>query len=124
MYDKPTICVGYNGLNTMIVLSNDPVFNHACHFQVGNPTATVIALCALRDVSIELESSQLAILELSGIGILLNILKTDHWPCVVRFFSLNFTYIFTKCNPVGPLLRVFRYLLLYISTLRFGWFLL
>ena len=55
-------------------------------FQVGNPTATVIALCALRDVSIEQESSQLAILELGGIGILLNILKTDHWPCVVRFF--------------------------------------
>lgn len=61
---------------------NDCVF----FFQLGNPTATVIALCALRDVSIEQESSQLAILELGGIGILLNILKTDHWPCVVRFF--------------------------------------
>ena len=57
-----------------------------CSFQVGNPSATVIALCALRDVSIEQESNQLAILELGGIGILLNILKTDNWPCVVRFF--------------------------------------
>ena len=87
-----------------------------CSSQVGNPTATVIALCALRDVSIEQESSQMAILELGGIGILLNILKTDNWPCVVRFFYLNVRYIFTKRNPVGPLSRVF------VLTLRFGWF--
>ena len=77
-----------------------------CSSQVGNPTATVIALCALRDVSIEQESSQMAILELGGIGILLNILKTDNWPCVVRFFYLNVPYIFTKRNPVGPQSRV------------------
>ena len=72
-------------------LSTDPVFNNLCYFQVGNPTATVIALCALHDVSIEQESSQLAILELGGIGILLNILKTDNWPCVVSFFFLIFS---------------------------------
>ena len=64
--------------------------------QVGNPTATVIALCALRDVSIEQESSQLAILELGGIGILLNILKTDQWPCVVSGF------FFSATLPYGP----------------------
>ena len=44
----------------------------------------MIALCALRDVSLEQESNQLAIMELGGISILLNILKTDHWRCVVR----------------------------------------
>lgn len=54
-----------------------------CHFKLGNPTATVIALCALRDLSLEQESSQLAILDLGGITILLNILKTDFWRCVV-----------------------------------------
>ena len=56
-----------------------------CHFKLGNPTATVIALCALRDLSLEQESSQLAILDLGGITILLNILKTDYWRCVVWF---------------------------------------
>lgn len=67
--------------------------------KVGNPTATVIALCALRDVSIEQESSQLAILELGGIGILLNILKTDHWPCVVG--SLKILRVITNTKRIN-----------------------
>lgn len=79
--------------------------NHAelmsVFFQVGNPTATVITLCALRDVSIEQESSQLAILELGGIAILLNILKTDHWSCVVRFlFHSGTTLTVTSLLPL------------------------
>lgn len=53
------------------------------YLKYGNPTATVIALCALRDVNLEVESSQLAILEMGGVGLLLNILRTDHWRCVV-----------------------------------------
>ncbi|KAL9958999.1 hypothetical protein ACROYT_G036080 [Oculina patagonica] len=67
--------------------------------KVGNPTATVIALCALRDVSLEQESSQLAILELGGINILLNILKTDHWPCVVG--SLKILRVITNTKRIN-----------------------
>lgn len=53
------------------------------YLKYGNPTATVIALCALRDVGLEIESSQLAILEMGGVTLLLNILRTEHWRCVV-----------------------------------------
>ncbi|KAJ7380424.1 Armadillo repeat-containing protein 4 [Desmophyllum pertusum] len=67
--------------------------------KLGNPTATVIALCALRDVSIEQESSQLAILELGGINILLNILKTDHWACVVG--SLKILRVITNTKRIS-----------------------
>lgn len=66
------------------------------YLKYGNPTATVIALCALRDVSLEQEASQLAILEMGGISILLNILKTDHWRCVVGSLQILRVITHTK----------------------------
>ena len=76
------------------------------YLQVGNPTATVIALCALRDVNIEQESSQLAILELGGINVLLNILKTDHWACVVRQTSRTYYLLYKKKTREKKQIRV------------------
>lgn len=67
--------------------------------KLGNPTATVIALCALRDLSLEQESSQLAILDLGGITILLNILKTDYWRCVVG--SLKILRVITNTKRIN-----------------------
>lgn len=67
--------------------------------KVGNPTATVIVLCALRDVGLEQESNQLAILEMGGISILLNILKTDHWRCVIG--SLKILRVITNTKRIN-----------------------
>jgi hypothetical protein len=51
--------------------------------QVGNPTVTVIALCALQDFNLEQEITQVSLLDLGAVSILLNLLKTDHRPCMV-----------------------------------------
>lgn len=69
------------------------------YLKYGNPTATVIALCALRDVGLEIESSQLAILEMGGVTLLLNILRTEHWRCVVG--SLEVLRIITNTKRIN-----------------------
>lgn len=52
--------------------------------QAGNQTATVIALCALRDHQIDQEVCQLALRDVGGLEVLLNILETNDVRCKVR----------------------------------------
>jgi hypothetical protein len=43
----------------------------------GNPTATVIALSSIRDFNLSLEISQLAIRDVGGLEVMVNLLETD-----------------------------------------------
>ncbi|XP_072364498.1 outer dynein arm-docking complex subunit 2 isoform X2 [Scyliorhinus torazame] len=49
----------------------------------GNQTATVIALCSMRDFNLTNETSQLAIREVGGLEVLINLLDTDETKCKV-----------------------------------------
>ncbi|XP_069504209.1 outer dynein arm-docking complex subunit 2 [Ambystoma mexicanum] len=49
----------------------------------GNPTATVIALCSMRDFNLSQETSQLAIRDVGGLEVLINLLDTDDLKCKI-----------------------------------------
>lgn len=49
----------------------------------GNPTATVIALSSIRDFNLSLEICQLAIRDVGGLEVLVNLLETDDIDCKV-----------------------------------------
>lgn len=49
----------------------------------GNPTATVIALCSMRDFNLALETCQLAIRDVGGLEVLINLLDTDDIKCMI-----------------------------------------
>ncbi|XP_031549990.1 armadillo repeat-containing protein 4-like [Actinia tenebrosa] len=55
--------------------------------KIGNPTATVLCLCALKDFNLSLEMSQMAIREVNGLRVLINILRTENQRCKIG--SLN-----------------------------------
>ncbi len=69
------------------------------YLRVGNQTATIIAICALRDFDLKNESNQLAIRDVGGLEILVNLLDTDDHRCirgalqVLKVISENGTYI-------------------------------
>lgn len=50
----------------------------------GNPTATVIALSSIRDFNLSLEICQLAIRDVGGLEVLVNLLETDDIDCKVH----------------------------------------
>ena len=52
-------------------------------FQSGNQTATIIALCAMRDFNLQQETCQLAIRDVGGLEVLINLLETDEIKCKV-----------------------------------------
>ena len=52
-------------------------------FQGGNQTATVIALCAMMDFNLGQETCQLAIRDVGGLEVLINLLETDEIKCKV-----------------------------------------
>lgn len=52
-------------------------------FQNGNQVATVITLCALTDFNLTQEMTQMAIRDVNGLTVLVNILRTDHENCQV-----------------------------------------
>lgn len=54
----------------------------------GNPTATVIALSSIRDFNLSMEICQLAIRDVGGLEVLVNLLETDDIDCKVRKSSL------------------------------------
>ena len=54
-------------------------------FQIGNPTATVIALISMRDFNLQQETCQLAIRDVGGLEILINLLDTSDLRCKVGF---------------------------------------
>ncbi|XP_037078270.1 armadillo repeat-containing protein 4-like isoform X2 [Pollicipes pollicipes] len=53
------------------------------YLKAGNQTATVIALCALRDHQIDQEVCQLALRDVGGLEVLLNILETNDVRCKI-----------------------------------------
>ena len=52
--------------------------------QSGNQTATIIALCAMRDFNLQQETCQLAIRDVGGLEVLINLLETDEIKCKVN----------------------------------------
>ncbi|XP_040290276.1 outer dynein arm-docking complex subunit 2 [Bufo bufo] len=49
----------------------------------GNQTATVIALCSMRDVNLAQETCQLAIRDVGGLEVLINLLDTEEIKCKI-----------------------------------------
>ena len=49
----------------------------------GNQTATIIALCSMRDFNLGQETCQLAIRDVGGLEVLINLLDTDENKCKV-----------------------------------------
>lgn len=49
----------------------------------GNQTATIIALCSMRDFNLSQETSQLAIRDVGGLEVLINLLETDEPKCKI-----------------------------------------
>lgn len=49
----------------------------------GNQTATIIALCSMRDFNLEMETCQLAIRDVGGLEVLINLLDTDENKCKI-----------------------------------------
>jgi hypothetical protein len=53
------------------------------YLRCGNPTATIIAICALRDFDLNNDVNQLAIRDIGGLETLVNLLDTDNPKCKV-----------------------------------------
>ncbi|CAF1294496.1 unnamed protein product [Adineta ricciae] len=49
----------------------------------GNPTATVIALSSIRDFNLSVETCQIAIRDVGGLEVLVNLLETDDLECKI-----------------------------------------
>nr|XP_009677915.1 PREDICTED: armadillo repeat-containing protein 4 isoform X4 [Struthio camelus australis] len=49
----------------------------------GNPTATVIALCSMKDFNLAQETCQLAIRDVGGLEVLINLLDTEEIKCQI-----------------------------------------
>ena len=60
--------------------------------QAGNQTATIIALCCMRDFNLQQETCQLAIRDVGGLEVLINLLDTEEIKCKVRLVSWNFQH--------------------------------
>ncbi|NWW47914.1 ARMC4 protein, partial [Pedionomus torquatus] len=55
----------------------------AKYLKGGNPTATVIALCSMRDFNLAQETCQLAIRDVGCLEVLINILETEEIKCQI-----------------------------------------
>ncbi|XP_070237903.1 outer dynein arm-docking complex subunit 2 isoform X3 [Bos mutus] len=53
----------------------------------GNQTATVIALCSMKDFNLAQETCQLAIRDVGGLEVLINLLETDEVKCKVALLD-------------------------------------
>ncbi|RKO94469.1 armadillo-type protein [Blyttiomyces helicus] len=53
------------------------------YLRCGNQTATIIALCSLRDIGLTIENHQTAILDVGGMDTLVNLLDTDDPKCKI-----------------------------------------
>ena len=63
--------------------------------QGGNQTATIIALCSMRDFNLSQETCQLAIRDVGGLDVLINLLETDEIKCKVGVQSCSVFFIYT-----------------------------
>lgn len=63
----------------------------------GNQTATIIALCAMRDFNLNQETIQLAIRDVGGLEVLINLLDTEDIKCkVTNIVCFCCTLVLTK----------------------------
>uniref|UniRef100_A0A8D2LV74 Armadillo repeat containing 4 n=1 Tax=Varanus komodoensis TaxID=61221 RepID=A0A8D2LV74_VARKO len=53
------------------------------YIKAGNQTATVIALCSMRDFNLSQETCQLAIRDVGGLEVLINLLDTEEIKCKI-----------------------------------------
>jgi len=53
----------------------------------GNQTATIIALCSMRDFNLAQETCQLAIRDVGGLEVLINLLDTEENKCKVQDYK-------------------------------------
>nr|CAD7585744.1 unnamed protein product [Timema genevievae] len=51
--------------------------------KAGNQTATIVALCCLKDQTLTTEISQIAIRDIGGLEVLVNLLETEDLKCKV-----------------------------------------
>ncbi|KNE65224.1 hypothetical protein AMAG_10872 [Allomyces macrogynus ATCC 38327] len=58
------------------------------YLKAGNQTATIIAICSLRDYDLLNENNQLAIRNVGGLEILVNLLDTDDPKCKIGSLSI------------------------------------
>ena len=58
--------------------------------QAGNQTATIVSLACLKDHDLTTEVNQLAIKDIGGLEVLINLLETDELKCKVRFKQIEF----------------------------------
>ena len=65
--------------------------------QGGNQTATIIALCALMDFNLVQDTCQLAIRDVGGLEVLINLLDTDQIKCKVIRIRIS---VFSGTNPI------------------------
>jgi hypothetical protein len=61
--------------------------------QGGNQTATIIALCSLRDYNLSQEASQFAIRDVGGLEVLINLLDTEDSKCKVNHIELDWCFV-------------------------------
>ena len=75
------VCVGHGQKPKLLFFSCEGS-NFFC-FQGGNQTATIIALCSMRDFNLAQETCQLAIRDVGGLEVLINLLDTEEVKCKV-----------------------------------------
>ena len=63
----------------------------------GNQTATIIALVSIRDFNLNLDTCQLAIRDVGGLDVLINLLQTRDIKCRVGTYRCFFSCLFQKC---------------------------
>lgn len=57
------------------------LFVGTCSLQAGNQTATIVALCSLLDFDLKQDTSQMAIRDVGGMDLLVNLLETNDLKC-------------------------------------------
>lgn len=80
----PNVCLMFDFLLPSSFLST--ILIHSCLallFQGGDQTATVLTLCAMMDFNLMQETCQLAIRDVGGLEVLINLLDTDEVKCKV-----------------------------------------
>lgn len=86
----PNVCLMFNFLFPLLSSFLSPFFIHsrlALLLQGGDQTATVLALCAMMDFNLMQETCQLAIRDVGGLEVLINLLDTDEVKCKVSSYA-------------------------------------
>ncbi|KAL7750771.1 hypothetical protein RI367_003728 [Sorochytrium milnesiophthora] len=75
------------------------------YLRAGNQTATIIAICSLRDYDLLVETNQLAIRNVGGLEILVNLLDTDDPKCKIGSLKIlkDISHNYQIRNAIGDL---------------------